>query len=164
MEHAVSHGSTFAPNELGMAAGLATLRELRGQKLVEASAHLGTRLLELTHPLVEEFDVVHEVRGLGLMWAIEFAEPPGGRATWRLMERMQEGLFAQLVTGPLFSKHRILTQVAGHNMAVVKVLPPLVLADTDVEEFAAALHATIASARHMPVSLTKFALGAAGRR
>ncbi len=164
MEHAVSHGSTFAPNELGMVAGLATLRELRRQRLVEASAHLGERLLELTQPLVEEFNVVRDVRGLGLMWAIEFAEPASGSVTWRLMERMQEGLFAQLVTGPLFSKHRILTQVAGHNMAVVKVLPPLVLSESDVDEFADALHSTIASARHMPVSLTKFTLAAAARR
>src|SRR5215470_5475265 len=47
MEHAVSHGSTFAPNELGMAAGLATLRELRGEHLVEESARRGQLLLEL---------------------------------------------------------------------------------------------------------------------
>jgi ornithine--oxo-acid transaminase len=166
MTHAVSHGSTFAPNELGMAAGLATLRELRGQRLVEASERQGNRLLELTQPLVEEFEVVHEVRGLGLMWAIEFAEPRGGSRSWRLMERMQKGLFAQLVTGPLFSKHRILTQVAGHDLAVVKVLPPLVLSDADVEEFANALRSTIVSAQRMPVSLTKFAVSAAvaGRR
>src|SRR5439155_14273703 len=55
MEHAVSHGSTFAPNELAMVAGLATLRELDDERLVERSARLGTRLLELTQPLVEEY-------------------------------------------------------------------------------------------------------------
>ncbi len=164
MEHSVSHGSTFAPNELGMAAGLATLRELRGRRLVEESARLGTMLLDRTRPLVDEFEVVSGVRGLGLMWAIEFAEPPDGSRSWRLMERMQQGLFAQLVVGPLFSKHRILTQVAGHNMAVVKVLPPLMLSDADVEEFAGALRETIASARHVPLSLTKFAVSAAVRR
>src|SRR5215468_8006439 len=92
MENAFSHGSTFAPNELAMAAGLATLRELRGQRLVEASARLGTLLLELTLPLVGDFEVVTEVRGVGLMWAIEFAEPRSGSVTWRLMERMQKGL------------------------------------------------------------------------
>ena len=162
MEHAVAHGSTFAPNELGMAAGLATLHELREQRLVEQSERLGTMLLELTRPLVEDFEVASEVRGLGLMWAIEFGEPRSGRITWRMMERMQKGLFAQLVIGPLFSEHRILTQVAGHNMAVVKILPPLVLSDGDVEEFAAALRTTIQSAQRMPKSLTKFALAAAG--
>jgi ornithine--oxo-acid transaminase len=165
MEHAVSHGSTFAPNELAMAAGLATLHELDEQHLVEASAGLGERLLELTRPLVDEFDVVRDVRGLGLMWAIEFGEPArSGRHAWRLIERMQPGLFAQLVVAPLFAEHRILSQVAGHNMAVLKVLPPLVVSGDDIEEFVDALTATIKRAQRMPSSLTRFALTAAGLR
>jgi acetylornithine/succinyldiaminopimelate/putrescine aminotransferase len=165
MEHAVSHGSTFAPNELAMAAGLATLHELDEQRLVDTTAALGNRLLELTRPLVDEFDVVRDVRGLGLMWAIEFGEPErSGRRTWRLIERMQPGLFAQLVVAPLFSEHRILTQVAGHNMAVLKVLPPLVVGDDDIDEFVDALTATVQRAQRMPTSLTRFALTAAGLR
>ncbi|MFL5960293.1 MAG: aspartate aminotransferase family protein [Gaiellaceae bacterium] len=162
MTHAMSHGSTFAPNELAMAAGLATLHELRERRLVEESARLGERLLELTRPFVEEFEVVRDVRGLGLAWAIEFAEPAsGGRLTYRMIERAQRGLFAQLVVVPLFTKHHILTQVAGHDIAVVRILPPLVLTDGDVEEFADALRATIKAARRMPTSLTRFALSAA---
>jgi ornithine--oxo-acid transaminase len=146
-----------------MAAGLATLHELREQRLVEASARLGERLLELTRPLVDEFEVVRAVRGRGLMWAIEFGEPAGGgRVTYRLIERAQRGLFAQLVVVPLFTQHRILSQVAGHDMAVIRILPPLVVTDEDVEEFADALHATIKDAQRMPKALTKFALSAAG--
>ncbi|HZS31025.1 MAG TPA: aspartate aminotransferase family protein [Gaiellaceae bacterium] len=158
MPHAMSHGSTFAPNELGMAAGLATLHELRERRLVEESERLGERLLELTRPLVEEFEVVKEVRGLGLAWAIEFE---GDGRMYKLLERAQRGLFAQLVVVPLFTEHRILTQVAGHDMAVVRILPPLVLSDADVEEFAGSLRTTIRSAQRMPKSLTKFALSAA---
>ena len=161
MEHAVSHGSTFAPNELAMAAGLATLHVIDDEQLVERSARLGEKLLELTRPLVDEFAVVREVRGRGLMWAIEFAEPESGKLSWRLIERMQPGLFAQLVVGPLFSKHRILSQVAGHNMAVIKVLPPLVVSDEDVEYFVEALRATVKRAQHVPRSLTRFGLTAA---
>src|SRR5213080_3181210 len=56
MEHAVSHGSTFAPNELAMAAGLATLHELDEQGLVERSARLGERLLDETRSLVDDFE------------------------------------------------------------------------------------------------------------
>ena len=161
MPHALSHGSTFAPNELAMAAGLATLHELREQRLVEESARLGERLLELTRPLVEEFDVVQDVRGLGLAWAIEFGEPEnGGGMTYRLIERAQPGLFAQLVVVPLFTNHHILTQVAGHDMAVIRILPPLVVTDGDVDEFADALRATIKRAQRMP-TLTKFAFSAA---
>jgi ornithine--oxo-acid transaminase len=162
MSHAMSHGSTFAPNELGMAAGLATLHELRERRFVEQSARLGERLLELTRPLVDEFEVVREVRGLGLAWAIEFGEPQGGgRMTYRMIEKAQRGLFAQLVVVPLFTQHRILSQVAGHDMAVIRILPPLVLTDDDIEEFADALRATIKDAQRMPKSLTKFALTAA---
>jgi ornithine--oxo-acid transaminase len=161
MPHAMSHGSTFAPNELAMAAGLATLHELRERNLVEESARLGRRLLELTQPLVDEFEVVRDVRGLGLAWAIEFAEPQDGSVSYRMIDHAQKGLFAQLVVVPLFTKHRILSQVAGHDMAVVRILPPLVLTDADIEEFAAALRATIKRALR-PTSLGRLAFTAAG--
>jgi ornithine--oxo-acid transaminase len=162
MEHAVSHGSTFAPNELAMAAGLATLHELDEQSLVEHTARLGDVLLEKTRPLVDEFEVVADVRGLGLMWAIEFGEPKSGRMSWRMIERMQPGLFAQLVVAPLFSKHRILSQVAAHKLAVIKILPPLVVTGEDVDYFVDALRTTITRAQRMPRSLGRFALTAAG--
>jgi ornithine--oxo-acid transaminase len=161
MPHAMSHGSTFAPNELAMAAGLAMLHELAEEGLVARSAELGTRLLELTEPLCEEFDVVKAVRGRGLMWAIEFE---GNSRMYRMLDRAQRGLFAQLVVVPLFTEHRILTQVAGHDVAVVRILPPFVLGDGDLEEFVDALRETVARAQRMPSSLTRFALTAAGIR
>jgi ornithine--oxo-acid transaminase len=162
MEHAVSHGSTFAPNELAMAAGLATLHELDEQGLVEHTARLGEKLMRDTQPLVDELKVVKDVRGLGLMWAIEFAEPDSGSISWRLIERMQPGLFAQLVVAPLFAKHRILSQVAAHKLAVIKILPPLVVTEEDIDYFVDALTVTIKRAQRMPSSLTRFALTAAG--
>jgi ornithine--oxo-acid transaminase len=164
MQNAVSHGSTFAPNELAMVAGLATLQELDDERLVERSARLGEKLLELTRPLVDEFDVVREVRGLGLMWAIEFGEPESRKLSWKMIEKMQPGLFAQLVVGPLFSQHRILSQVAGHRIAVLKVLPPLVISDEDIEYFVESLTSAIKRAQRTPSALTRFALTAAGIR
>jgi ornithine--oxo-acid transaminase len=163
LEHSVSHGSTFAPNDLAMAAGLATLRELDEARLAEGSARLGALLLEQTRPLVDRHDVVREVRGLGLMWAMEFGEPEEGSRAWRLMERMQTGLFAQLVVVPLFTRHRILSQVAGHDLPVLKGLPPLVLSDQDVEAFAAALDDVIAKATR-PTRVAGLALRAARAR
>jgi ornithine--oxo-acid transaminase len=163
LEHSVSHGSTFAPNDLAMAAGLATLRELDAAKLVERSEQLGRRLLELTQPLVEAHDAVKDVRGLGLMWAMEFGEPESGSLAWRVMERMQAGLFAQLVVVPLFTKHRILSQVAGHDLPVLKGLPPLVLSEEDLEDFAAALDEVIARAAR-PTQVAGLALKAARAR
>jgi 4-aminobutyrate aminotransferase-like enzyme len=75
---------------------------------------------------------------------------------------MQQGLFAQLVVVPLFSEHRILTQVAGHKVATIKILPPLVISDADLDEFVESLRETVAGASRMPRALTKFALSAVG--
>ncbi len=161
LPNAVSHGSTFAPNDLAMVAGLATLRELDEQGLVGRSARLGEELLERTRPLAERFGVVREVRGLGLMWAIEFEEPEGGSRTWRMLERIQPALFAQLVVVPLFRDHRILSQVAGHGLNVLKALPPLVVTEDDLDWFVGALDETVAQAEKMPRALVRFALQAA---
>jgi ornithine--oxo-acid transaminase len=164
LEHSVSHGSTFAPNELAMAAGLATLHELDEQDLVARTASLGARLLELTVPLVERYDVVHDVRGLGLLWAIEFAEPPSGKRSYRLLDRVQPGLFAQVIVVPLFKEHRILSQVAGHTIPVIKGIPPLTISEADLDWFADALDETIRKAQRLPRALAKLALTAAGVR
>jgi ornithine--oxo-acid transaminase len=163
LEHSVSHGSTFAPNDLAMAAGLATLRELDDARLVERASRLGQLLLERTEVLVAAHDVVHEVRGLGLMWALEFAEPDAGSLSWRVMERMQTGLFAQLVVVPLFTKHHILSQVAGHDLPVLKGLPPLVLSEQDIDDFATALDDVIGKAGR-PTRIAGMALRAARAR
>jgi ornithine--oxo-acid transaminase len=161
LPNAVSHGSTFAPNDLGMVAGLATLRELDEQGLVERSARLGEQLLERTRPLVERSAVVRDVRGLGLMWAIEFEEPPGGSRSWKLLERIQPGLFSQLVVVPLFRDHRILSQVAGHGLNVIRGTPPLVVTEDDLDWFVSALEETVTRAEKMPRALVRFALTAA---
>jgi len=163
LEHSVSHGSTFAPNDLAMAAGLATLRELDEARLVDRAAELGDVLLQRTRPLVDTHDVVRDVRGSGLMWAMEFAEPDTGSLSWRVMERMQTGLFAQLVVVPLFTKHHILSQVAGHDLPVLKGLPPLVLSEEDIDDFVTALDDMIAKAGR-PTRIAGMALRAARAR
>jgi ornithine--oxo-acid transaminase len=161
LEHAFSHGSTFAPNDYAMVAGLATLRELDDRSLVEAAAQLGKLLLERTRPLLDRHQVAKDVRGLGLMWAIEFGEPESGRTTWRMLERMQPGIFAQLVVVPLFTEHRILSQVAGHRVNVVKGLPALTISEDDVDWFASALDEVVGEAQKMRRAMTSFAIRAA---
>ena len=161
LEHAFSHGSTFAPNDFAMVAGLATLRELDDRDLVERVRAARRAAARATRPLVERYEVVKDVRGLGLMWAIEFGEPDKGRTTWRMLEQMQPGIFAQLVVVPLFTDHRILSQVAGHRVNIVKGLPPLTITEEDVDWFAAALDEVVGEAQKMGRSMTSFALRAA---
>ncbi len=160
MERAVRHGSTFGGNDLAAAAALATLRVLDREGLVERAERMGALLLELTGPLTERFEVVKEVRGLGLMWAIEFGPPAGlpARKLWERVEGRQPGLFSQLVTVPLFHEHRILCQVAGHGMNVIKALPALTIEEDEIRRFAAALTETIAAAERYPAALARFGL------
>jgi ornithine--oxo-acid transaminase len=158
MERAVRHGSTFGGNDLAAAAALATLRVLDREGLVAHAQRMGALLMELTGPLVERFEVVEDVRGLGLMWAIEFGPPAGAtaRRLWEAVERRQPGLFAQLVTVPLFHEHRILCQVAGHQMNVIKALPALTIEESEIRRFAQALAQTIEAAERYPAALARF--------
>ncbi|MGA2166376.1 MAG: aspartate aminotransferase family protein [Solirubrobacteraceae bacterium] len=158
MERAVRHGSTFGGNDLAAAAGLATLRVLEQEHLVERAERMGALLLELTQPLIKRHAIVRDVRGLGLMWAIELGPPEGrsARAAWNALELAQPGLFSQLITVPLFHEHRIFCQVAGHRMNVIKALPPLVIEESEIRRFAAALETVVAAAERMPSALTRF--------
>jgi acetylornithine/succinyldiaminopimelate/putrescine aminotransferase len=166
MERSVVHGSTFGGGDLAATAALATLTVLDQEKLVERAAELGALLLDLTRPLVERFEIVREVRGLGLMWAIELGAPAGrvARRVWEEIERRQPGLFAQMVTVPLFRDHRILTQVAGHHMNVIKALPPLVISEAELRRFVTALQEVLIDAEeHLFRSYASLGFGL-GRR
>jgi ornithine--oxo-acid transaminase len=100
------------------------------------------------------------------MWAIELGPPTGraGRALWRTVEARQPGLFAQLITVPLFHDHHILIQVAGHAMNVVKAIPPLVISDEEIERFAAALDDVVGRAERRLFSSTARVTLSLGRR
>jgi ornithine--oxo-acid transaminase len=165
MERAVRHGSTFGGNDLAAAVALATLRVLDEEGLVARAERLGKLLLELTSPLVERYEVVSEVRGLGLMWAIELGPPEGGarRSIWNAAERAQPGIFSQLIVGPLFHEHRVLCQVAGHRMNVVKALPALVVEEDEIRRFAAALEDVVARAERVPRAFLRFSIGMSRR-
>ena len=160
MERGVRHGSTFGGNDLAAAAALATLRVIDAEGLVARAERLGTLLLELTRPLVERYEIVSDVRGLGLMWAIELAalERRGNRRVWNTVERGQPGLAAQLLTVPLFKRHRIFCQVAGHGLNVVKALPALVVEEEEIHRFAAALDDVLARAERLPRAVAGLAL------
>ena len=109
--------------------------------------------------------MVRDVRGLGLMWAIEFGPPAGGvgRRLWERVEARQPGLFSQLITVPLFHRHRILCQVAGHHVNVIKALPALTIAEDEIVRFAGALRETIARVERYPAALARFGLRTGAR-
>jgi ornithine--oxo-acid transaminase len=54
------------------------------------------------------------------------------KAAYALLEQANEGLFCQLILVPLLARHRILAQVAGHAVPVIKLLPPFVVSEEDL--------------------------------
>ncbi|KAB0681510.1 aspartate aminotransferase family protein [Aureimonas leprariae] len=152
MDRAVVHGSTFAKNDLAMAAGLATLHVIEAEKLVENAARFGERLIAAFTAMRDRFELVKDVRGRGLMIGLEFGAPRSLklRAAWSLLETVNAGLFCQLVTIPLFKEHKVVAQVAGHRSHVVKLLPSLVITDADCDWIERSFEAVIAESHRVP--------------
>ena len=72
------------------------------------------------------------------------------KIAWRLLHRIDPSLFPQMVIVPLLSKHRVLTQVAGHNMDVIKILPPLMIGEKEVDYFVKAFDEALTACRQFP--------------
>src|SRR5215831_3898840 len=165
LDRAVVHSSTFGRNNLAMTCGLAALSVLEDERLIENSAAMGALLLERLTALRDKHRFIKEVRGKGLMIGIEFHEPPdfGLKMAWRFLHRIDKSLFPQLVIVPLLSKHRVLTQVGGHNMDLIKILPPLTIGEKEVDYFVRALDETLKGCRRFPGPMLELALNTTKR-
>jgi acetylornithine/succinyldiaminopimelate/putrescine aminotransferase len=148
LERCQVHSTTFGQNELAMAAGLATLHVLDEERLIERAATLGEKLLRRLAALRDRYEMIADVRGKGLMIGIEFKAPRslGLRAAWTAAETAHKGLFAELVVMALMRDHHILTQVGGPDINIIKLLPPLIIGDEEVETIASSFDAVMAEA------------------
>src|SRR3984957_18543841 len=149
MEDALKHSSTFGRNQLAMVAALATLAAFDDEDIIAGAQRTGLALQDGLRALAGRHELIQDVRGLGLMIGIEFGEPGarGAARRFRTVERLRTGMFSQLVVVPLFHRHRILTQVAADNVNIVKLLPPLIAGQAEVDYFIGALDDIMTDAR-----------------
>ena len=105
--------------------------------------------MEKMDALRAKHSFIKEVRGKGLMIGIEFHEPQEFKLkmAWKLLHKIDKVLFAQMIVTQMLSKHRILTQVAGHAMDVMKILPPLIIGEKEVDMFVNALDDVLTECR-----------------
>jgi len=157
LESCVVHSNTFGMNELAMGAGLATLDVLDKENLIDNATRQGEAFLAGLRGLQEKYEMVKDVRGKGLMVGIEFGPPKSLklRAGWTALEKAQEGLFAQMVVMSLMRDHRLLTQVSGHRVNIIKFLPPLIIGDQEVSHALDALDHVLTEAHRFPGGLWK---------
>lgn len=151
METAVVHSCTFGRNDLAMTAGIATLEVIQQEDLINKAAQMGQQLIRRLSETLAPFEMVKEVRGKGMMIGIEFCPPKSLKlkAGWKLLEAANKGLFCQLIIIPLFERYRMLTQVAGPNSYVIKLLPPLTISQQDVDDVVAAFEDIIKDAHQL---------------
>ncbi|HEX4759685.1 MAG TPA: aminotransferase class III-fold pyridoxal phosphate-dependent enzyme [Thermoleophilaceae bacterium] len=145
LERSYVHQSTYGRNRLSMAAGLAALRIIERDGLVENAARMSSLLLDGLAELRQRYEMVREVRGSGLMIGIELGAPsaPVAKLNWRLIHMASGGLFPQLVVIPLHRDHGVITMAAGKN-DVIKLLPPLTLSEQEASSFLDALDSVLA--------------------
>ena len=164
LRRAIVHTSTYSENALAMRAGMATLDVLEREGLGERAARLGEELRRRLAEVLAPYEMVKEVRGLGLLCGIEFRPPRSLRLriAFESFRRIHPGMFGQVLVMRLFRDRGILTQICGNNYMVLKVAPPLVVSEGQLEEGVAAVRAVVDLA-HTPAAFWSEALGLARR-
>jgi 4-aminobutyrate aminotransferase len=133
-----SQGGTYGGNAVACAAGVATLRTLRKEGLIENSARLGAKLVRQLRVLKGRFPVMGDIRGLGLMVGVELTADDGQPDT----------ATAKAVIARCLDKGLILLPCGTYGN-VVRWIPPLVINDSHLDEaltiFSGALEASAAA-------------------
>jgi ornithine--oxo-acid transaminase len=139
------HASTFGENRLAMRAGLVTLDILDDEELGARSETLGARFRAELARALRPYEMVAEVRGLGLLCGIAFRPPErlALRIPFGLFGKAHPALFGQMLVRHMFHRHQILTQICGNGFGVLKVAPPLVVQPASLEAFVGAMRDTM---------------------
>ncbi|HEV8660120.1 MAG TPA: aminotransferase class III-fold pyridoxal phosphate-dependent enzyme, partial [Thermoanaerobaculia bacterium] len=128
--------STFGGNPVSSAAALATIRHIDEHELPRNAAVVGAYLREKLEALKEKYPVIGDVRGMGLMQAIECVEdrktkkPAPGAVLKVFEETRRRGVL--IGKGGLFGN-------------VIRLGPPLIATKSDIDELASALDAAFAT-------------------
>jgi ornithine--oxo-acid transaminase len=152
MQRSVVHSSTFSQGSFAMAAGLAALDVLDREGLMANAVKMGDRIGRGLTAMIPRFEFLREVRWRGLMTGIEFGPPKSLslKLAWTTCHALDKSLFPQAAVIPLMDKHHIITQVAGHGVDVVKLLPPLIVTEADVDWFLTAFEDVMVQMHKFP--------------
>lgn len=171
------HTSTFGGGSLPCAAALAAVRTIVKEDLSGRAADLGRRMLSGLRDLASRYKCVKEVRGEGLMIGIEFQRWPQTAVNhWKSLD--ETGLTQYLVRGYdgmvsalhalqamyiLLNRYGIYTQNTRSNPVVLRIQPPLVISEAEVDRFLDAIEQTCREVDHfcgvLTGSVSKSSLG-----
>ncbi|MFT4133053.1 aspartate aminotransferase family protein [Labrys sp. (in: a-proteobacteria)] len=131
----ISHGYTYSGHPIGAAAAIATLKEIRRLDVAANAAARGGELGRGLDGLKARHELVGDVRGIGLMWALELVGDRAKKtaAAKDVMQKVQDVAY----------EAGVLVRTSGAN---VIISPPLVITAGDVARIVAALDAGLSAA------------------
>ena len=132
-----AHGGTYGGNPMGCAAAIATIDVITNEGLVENAAARGAQLREALLKLQADDTGVGDVRGLGLMVAIELVARAGRPDAARTAAVAEQCL----------DQNRVIFMNAGTDGNVLRCMPPLVVDAHQIDQAVAALAGALAATR-----------------
>ena len=117
-----AHTGTFRGNQLAFAAGTEAVRIVRRDGVLQNVRDRGRQIERLLAPL-QDLPLVREIRGIGLMWGVELADPDTGRPAGALAREVQHRAL----------RRGLILECGGRDDCVVRMLPPLNVTAETVE-------------------------------
>ncbi|MCB9685331.1 MAG: aspartate aminotransferase family protein [Alphaproteobacteria bacterium] len=138
--------STFAENNVAMAAALATLETMIEMDAPAEAKWKGEMLMNGLNDIASRYDCIDRVIGKGLMVTIYFKESanPTLLAQQKALSAADSGAFAAAVHVDLFKRQKIVAQIPGPGVNALKVLPPVICTEDDLNYFLGSFEDTIA--------------------
>ncbi|KAA0955468.1 aspartate aminotransferase family protein [Sporosarcina sp. ANT_H38] len=128
-----SHGTTFGGNPIACSAALASLEVIQEEKLLENTQEMGAYALARLLEMKEQFPIIRDVRGVGLMIGIELGDPQTGKPSG---QTVMEVLDYSLENGVLF-------YLCGNSGEVIRMIPPLTINKEQIDVGLAVLIAAL---------------------
>lgn len=119
-----SHAGTFRGNQLAMAAGVATIKYIKNNNLVEHVNKVGNKLKANLEQVMKSSKFIAEVRGKGLMLGVQIVNKENNNKPY--------GELARMIQRECFERGLII-EVGGRDSGVVRFLPPLVITEEQVD-------------------------------
>jgi 4-aminobutyrate aminotransferase len=127
-----SHGGTYGPNIISLAAARETIRVMKDEKMLENAQARGAQLIDGLRKLQADFPAIGDVRGLGLMVATEFVDKDG---------KPDPAITAKIIK--FCTEQKLLMLTCGTYINTIRWIPPLVVTAEQIDDalqiFAAAL-------------------------
>jgi len=121
-----THGGTYGGNVVACAAALATLDVIEEEGLVANAAARGTQMIDGLRKIATGRPGIGDVRGLGLMLALEFVQPGSGDG------RTPDPAAVKRVIAEA-NKRKLLLLSAGSYAQVIRIIPPLVTTAAEID-------------------------------